>query len=148
MNELKQIFRRAIFVMLSMILLVAVTACKQDGEYEEEQSETIVTRYSYNLTANDKYYIVHEYNCVDAGNNSYTVKNYAVHYFSKTETYFKNKTGSDLVWFVKNGTYAPSASKSYTRDTATKATVTNDSTGVKIYYNMAAGISYTVYQYW
>ena len=143
MNELKQIFRRAIFVMLSMILLVAVTACKQDEEDEEEQ---LVTRYSYNLTSNDSYYIVAAYNCVDNGDNTYSAKNYAMHYFYKASSSFKDKSGAKLIYFVRNGIYAPSASKSYTRDTSTKITV-NSSNDTKIYYELPEGISYTVYWY-
>ena len=78
----------------------------EDDDDDDESTETVVTRYSYNLSSNDSYYIVREYNCVDIGNSTYRVKNYAVHYFSNSQYgKFYGKTGSELISIVQIGSY-------------------------------------------
>ena len=106
----------SLFLIFLLLLSGVLISCSSDGGSSsgDDGDEKLVTHYSYNLEANETYYIVHKYESLDNGNNTYGVKKYTGHYFSKTNSTYSDKGGNELCSFVEFGVKQPTHKKSYT----------------------------------
>ena len=129
-------------------------ACSDSGDGDSAVSdnsgndggETLVTKYSTLMTADDDgNYRVYVYNCVEAGENTYTVRSKEIHYFSSST--YEGKTATQLVNIVKNKTVNPSDSRTGTESEDKTESSTNGTTGVKTTYNIPAGITVKKFLY-
>ena len=120
-------------------------ACSDSGD--DGGGETLVVKYTSNLTSNANYYIVDEYHCVDKGDNTYDVRTANRHFFKNTSESYKDKTGQELINIVKAKSVTATNSKTLTqsKDAVTKAT--NAATSVTWTFNIPEGMTYTVYYY-
>ncbi|WP_407426063.1 hypothetical protein [Treponema sp.] len=140
-----KIYRTLIIIFTTLCLFTVFSACS-DGGGGSGSSET-VTKYSYNLTSYENYYRVNVFYCIETESNSYYVKSYEIHLFSKTNSNYKNKAGNELCDMVRTKAVTASSSENKTQASATTTSATNSSTGVKTTYNIPAGLEYTVYYY-
>ena len=100
-------FSKIILTPLIVTLSLIFASCSDGGDGGD--SRTLVTRYGYNLTANENYYRVMEYRAYYEGNYVYDVHDYIVHWFLKTSSKYKNKSGSELCEIVKNRSATPNS---------------------------------------
>ena len=121
-------------------------ACS-DGSDGGGSSRTLVTKYVYNMTSDANYYRVCEFQCYDNGDNTYDVVSASIHFFSKTNDSYKNRTGQELIDMVKTKSVTPSSSKEGTQSQAATSTATNSSTNVTSTFKIPAGMKYTIYYY-
>ena len=109
--------------------------------------ETLVTKYSYNLTSNNDYYIVHEFHCVDNGDKTYDVREYYRHFFRNTDEAYKGKTGDELIKLVKAKSVTATSTKTGTQQKAVSSTAKNSSGEITATYNIPEGLSFNIYYY-
>ena len=138
--------RRIVLVILGIFSLFMLGACS-DGSGEGGSSRTLVTRYSYNLTRNATYYYVNEFHCYDNGDNTYDVVSASIHYFSKTNDSYKNRTGQELIDMVRTNSVSPSSTKKQIQSQDATRTSTNSTTNVKWTFNIPAGTNCTINYY-
>lgn len=141
-------FSKIILVSLLLALSLAFASCS-DGDGGGD-SRTLVTRYSYNLTANETYYYVREYNAYYEGNYVYDVHDYIVHYFLKTNSKYKDKTGNELCEIVKNRSATPNSKTPYVVEGDKTHTINvsqSDGTTKVITMNISDGTSYESWIY-
>ena len=136
--------KKVIFLFMAFLSLGMFFACSDSGD--DGDGETLVVKYSTLMTAdNDGNYRVYVYNCVEAGENTYTVRSKEIHYFSSST--YEGKTATQLVNIVKNKTVNPSDSRTGTQSEDTTESSTNGTTGVKTTYNIPAGITVKKFLY-
>ena len=106
-----------------------------------------VTRYGYKLNSDESYHRVVVYVAADNGDHTYDVVSASIHFFSKTNDSYKNRTGQELIDMVKTKSVTPSSSKEGTQSQAATSTATNSSTNVTSTFKIPAGMKYTIYYY-
>lgn len=79
----------SLFLIFLLLLSGVLISCSSDGGSSsgDDGDEKLVTHYSYNLEANETYYIVHKYESLDNGNNTYGVKKIYWSLFFKDKFY-------------------------------------------------------------
>ena len=140
-------FFKVLFYLMIVSALVLIPSCSDSDDGGTPSDETSVTKYTYNLTSNQNYYIVDEFHCVDNGDNTYDVKTAYRHFFKNTSENYKNKTGQELINLIKTKSVTATTSKSGTQTSAATQPVKNSAGEVTWTYNIPAGMSYTVYYY-
>ena len=135
------------FFKIMMAIFIAVAGFGFASCSDDDESETLVTKYTYNLSRNENYYIVYEYHCVDNGDTTYNVKSGIQHYFNKTKYSAYSSNGGGLIYLVEGKAVTATTSKSYTQSKATTATAKNSAGEIVATFNIPAGMSYTVCYY-
>ena len=137
--------KKVIFLFMAFLSLGMFFACSDSGD--DGDGETLVVKYTSNLTSNDDYYIVNEFHCVDKGDNTYDVRTSNRHFFKNTSENYKNKTGQELINMVKAKSVTATNSKTGTQPKDVVQTATNAATSVTWTFNIPEGMTYTVYYY-
>lgn len=131
------------FLVFALLLLCAVfVSCSSDSSDDDE----LVTKYAYNLTANNNYYSVYVYECVDNGNNTYNVKEYTIHAFLKTSSKYSGCTGSELCAVVRAGRATPVREEAYILKEGTTR-YANKGESTQLTYYLPEGLTYYVKYY-
>lgn len=138
--------KKVIFLFMAFLSLGMFFACSDSGD--DGDGETLVTKYTYNLTSNANYYIVNEFHCVDKGDNTYDVRTANRHFFKNTSESYKDKTGQELINMVKAKSVTATRTSTATQSQAQPLEVKNSSTGDVLYtLNIPAGMISTIYYY-
>ena len=130
-------------------------ACSDSGDGDSAVSdnsgngggETLVTKYTSNLTSNANYYIVNEFHCVDKGDNTYDVRTTNRHFFKNTSESYKDKTGPELINMVKAKSVTATNSETLTQSKDAVQKATNAATGVTWTFNIPEGMTFAIYYY-
>ena len=136
--------KKYLLLALTVLAVSMFISCSDDSGDSEE---SLVTKYMYNLTSNENYYIVDVFFCIDNGNNVFDVRYSNRHFFKNTSENFKDKTGLELIALVKSNSLTATSTKTRTQQTDTTATARNSNGEITATYNIPAGMSYTVYYY-
>lgn len=137
----------SLFLIFLLLLSGVLISCSSDdGGSDSDDNETLVTHYSYNLLANETYYIVHKYESLDNGDDTYSVKKYTGHYFAKANSNYSDN-GNELCAFVEFGVKQPTHKKNYimAQDVAAKSK-SSDGQVDKTYY-LPKNLEYEVWYY-
>ena len=90
--------KKYLLLALTVLAVSMFISCSDDSGDSEE---SLVTKYMYNLTSNENYYIVDVFFCIDNGNSVFDVRYSNRHFFKNTSENFKDKTGLELIALVK-----------------------------------------------
>ena len=129
----------------ALMMSLALVACS-DGDDKSAATEGLLREFSYNMTVENDYYRVNEFLCTDNGDNTFEVKGNIIHFFSKTNAQYKNRTGSELIDMVDTGAVTPSSVKVYTLNKDVNFLVSS-SNGKTYTYHMYEGLVYYAYFY-
>lgn len=151
-GKMKTAKKRFGFVMLAILAsaVMLLAGCSDGDSGGGGSSETLVTRYSYNLTSNENYYYVREYHAYYKGNYVYSVHDYIVHFFLKTSSSYKDKTGSELCSIAANRSYTPKSKTTYVVEGDKTHTINvsqSDDSTIQVTMNIADGTPYESWVY-
>ncbi|MBR1536363.1 MAG: hypothetical protein IJ630_05445 [Treponema sp.] len=136
--------KKVIFLFMAFLSLGMFFACSDSND---DGGETLVTKYTYNLTSNADYYIVNEFHCVDRGENIYDVRTANRHFFKNTSESYKDKTGQELINMVKAKSVTVTRESTATQSEAQSLPVKSSSGDVLYTLNIPAGMISTIYYY-
>ena len=141
---------RVAWLLISMMLAIVSAGCSDGSSGGGSGERELLTRYSYNMTSNETYYYVREYHAYYDGNYVYTVHNYIVHFFLKTSSSYKNKTGSELCEIAQSKSITPNSKTTHVVEgdkTHTINVMQSDGTTKQVTMNISDGTSYESWVY-
>lgn len=107
-NKFWKILSSVIFLALSIFFV----SCASTGK-----NDSLIVKYMYNLNYGD-YHVVDELYCDPIEENLYKVKKSKRHFFSKSNDFYKDRGGMELVDMIRTKLVAPTSSMSITQKKA------------------------------
>ncbi len=134
----------AVFVMAFTTILLG---CSDGSGGGGGSSKRTVSKYGYKLNYNTSYHRVIKYIAIDNEDDTYSVSNCSIHYFSISNSNYKNRSGGELCDMIKTNAITPSSSQDYTLEKDATTTTTYPSTGKVETFYLPKGLNYTIYYY-